>query len=132
MNEYRFIYAGGDTLTGYIVLRRCVSDRFEPGCVHISDWEARDGRTREDLLRTAIEWGNFSEIMTWTATMPAGTTRTLHEAGFSRPVPSARGIPCVLVKPHGAAGTSRDFALAGKPLLDPSSWEFRMLYSMQG
>lgn len=132
LNEYRFLYAGGETLTGYLVLRRCRSDRFDPSCVHISDWEAVDGRVRKQLLHAAIEWGNFSQMLTWTATLSEETVRILCEAGFSRPVPSARGTPCVLVRPYALDGTPQDQTLGGRPFLDSSSWDLRMLYSMAG
>jgi hypothetical protein len=132
MNEYRFLYAGRESLTGYLVLRRSVSDRFDMSAVHVSDWEGVNQEVKKDLLRAAIEWGRFSELMAWTTTMSRDTIRVLREAGFPEPIPSPRGIPCVLVKPYGATTSARIWTMAGKPLLDPSSWDLRMLYSMQG
>jgi GNAT superfamily N-acetyltransferase len=132
MNEYRFLYAGADRLTGYLVLRRCISDRFDTSAVYVSDWEGENVAIKRDLLRAAIDWGGFSELMAWTATAARETVQILLEAGFPEAVRSPRGIPCILVKPYGTTASAGTWTMAGKSVLDPSNWDLRMLYSMQG
>jgi hypothetical protein len=133
LNEYRFLYAGdGDRLTGYLVIRRSVSDRFDQSAVHLSDWEAIDAKVKRALLRAAIAWGGFGHLMTWTATLSDDSLRILREAGFAAPVRSPRGLPCVLIRSCQPDKPGPDWTFGGRPLLDISSWDLRMLYSMQG
>ena len=131
-HEYRFLYAGSSPLTGYLVLRRGLSEGSDRAGVYISDWEASDIRVKEKLLRAAIKWGDFSHLVAWTATLPEDTSGILRKVGFVDCVMSPRGMPCVLVRPLRISKSERDWAIAGRPLLDPSSWEMRMLYSMNG
>jgi GNAT superfamily N-acetyltransferase len=132
LHEYRFLYAGDAPLDGYLVLRRYLSDKADPTRVHVSDWEAADGPTRRALLDAAIRWGEFPRLGAWTATLPPESCRVLSEAGFvetdaEQPVLSA---PSILVRP--IRPIDGEWAVAGKPLLDLSSWDLRMLYSMHG
>lgn len=96
----------------------------------MSDWEGVNVKIKRDLLQAAIDWGRFSQLMVWIATASRETTQILREAGFPDPVPSPRGVPCILVKPYGTWASADAWRMAGKSLLDPSSWELRMLYSM--
>ncbi|MEP7305981.1 MAG: hypothetical protein ABJA98_10735 [Acidobacteriota bacterium] len=132
MHEYRFLYAGESRLTGYLVLRRAVSDRFDQTSAYISDWEAGDPGVMEELLRTAIRWGGFSHMIAWAATLPDDARAILERAGFVNTGASARGMPCVLVRPVRGGRPEGEWTIAGRPLLDLASWELRMLYSMAG
>ena len=132
MHEYRFLYAGASRLTGYLVLRRSLSDRFDQISTYISDWEASDPSVKEELLRTAIRWGGFSHMIAWAATLPADAREMLDRAGFVDSGASARGMPCVLVRPVRGGRPEAAWTIAGLPLLDLASWELRMLYSMVG
>lgn len=134
LHEYRFLYAGSSRLTGYLVLRRSLSDLHDRVRVHISDWEATEVNVAAALLRAAVSWGQFSRLATWTATLSNESRRILSQAGF---VPfdvnlTARGCPCVLVRPLRPEKSEAGWTFAEKKLLDLSNWSLRMLYSMSG
>ena len=132
MHEYRFLYAGESRLTGYLVLRRGVSDRFDQISAYISDWEASDLGVREELLRTAIRWGGFSHMIAWAATLSDAARGMLDRAGFVDSGAAAHGMPCVLVRPARGGPAEGEWTIAGRPLLDLASWDLRLLYSMVG
>jgi hypothetical protein len=41
--------------------------------INVVDWEATTPGLREELLRAAVDWGNFPELTIWTATVPLDT-----------------------------------------------------------
>jgi GNAT superfamily N-acetyltransferase len=132
--EYRFVYWGGERLEGYLVLQTHRAIRHWPGRVHIVDWEARDERMRAELLHAAMSCGRFAELVTWTATSTPGVRGLLQDAGF-QPVDAektARGIPCLLVRPIDQKRLAEDWVIAGRRLLDLSNWDLRLIYSMHG
>lgn len=134
MHEYRFLYAPGrDGLDGYLVLRSRVMGAFPDLRVCIADLEGRSARIRADLLAAATKMGHFAELMAWTSTLQPAERTALVERGFEPTDPhlAARGCPCVLVR-STRDGAAPEWALESHPLLDPASWDLRMLYSMAG
>ena len=132
--EYRFLYWDESRLEGYLVLSRRASDLGGWQRVFVSDLEATDARIRRALLSAAMSWGRFPELVTWTASLSHDETRLLQDHGFS-PVDradTARGCPCVLVRPLGEGARSPEWLLGGRQILDISSWDIRVLYSMRG
>jgi GNAT superfamily N-acetyltransferase len=130
---YRFLYWEDVRLEGYLVLQR---DLTRPNLTrtNIVDWEASDNRVRAELLEAAIAWGGFHELVTWAAALPRESQPVLSAAGFE-PVDqakTARGLPCVLVRPVREDRLGEDWTIAGRRLLDPANWDLRMLYSMHG
>jgi GNAT superfamily N-acetyltransferase len=132
LHEYRFLLAGADRLDGYLVLQ---AYRLFPGRgVNIVDWEARDPDARRSLLSAAIEWGGFRQLSVWAMSLPGETRGLLDAAGF---VPASRERfvrqgPAVLVRVLGSPTDRHEAMLGARPLLDPASWDLRMLYSMTG
>jgi len=132
LHEYRFLYASGcEGLDGYLVLRS------RPGAssprVCIADLEGRSARVRAELLAAAVQAGRFLELAAWAATLQPGERDALAAQGFE-PADShltARGCPCALVRSTRERAPA-DWALESLPLLDPASWDLRMLYSMAG
>lgn len=130
--EYRFLFRESDRLEGYLVLR---ADRKDPSRgVNIVDWEATTPVLREELLRAAVAWGSFPELTIWTATVPPDTLAAVSRAGF---VPMGAGartrsshtiLVCDARRPRPAP----DMVLGGRRLLDPATWDMRMVYSMAG
>jgi hypothetical protein len=134
LREYRFLYAGGSRLTGYLVLHRSVSDRDANAPIHLVDWEASSSAVAENLLDAALQGGKFPAIVTWGAALPAGNEALLKSKGF-QPIQrarAARGTYCGLVRPLRSGIPPAQWTLAGRNLLDPGSWDLRMLYSMVG
>jgi GNAT superfamily N-acetyltransferase len=130
MRQYRFLYWDERRLEGYLVLQ---IGRPPLGRVHVVDWEARDDVVRAELLRAALSGGEYPELVVWAATLAPPDRRLVEERGF-RPMDrlkTARGFPCVLVRALGEEPAER-WIVAGRPLLDPASWDLRMIYSMHG
>lgn len=133
LHEYRFLYhdrAGQST--GYLVLRRYRSARHVRGRADIVDWEAGDEQVAAGLLARAIEWGSFSDLRSWTVTLPEARTRLLAESGFvvGEEDRRNRGTPGILVRATGDADS--DWILSDRPLLDAAQWDVRQIFSMQG
>jgi acetyltransferase (GNAT) family protein len=134
MHDYRFLYATrGDQIVGYLVLRARAMSLTPTPRVCIADLVGDDARIRADLLTTAIEAGRFAELVAWAATLAPNERVLLRDLGFAPldPAWNARGWPCVLVratreKPSG------EWSLGARPLLDPATWDLRMVDSMAG
>ncbi len=125
LHEYRFAYAGGEALEGYIALRHIHGQRR----VSIVDLEAGDDATRRVLLAAAAD-GGFAELHAWAATLdPRGGAR-LTTLGFS---PEGGGFEtAVLVRATAGEQASAEWHLGDRPLADISAWDLRMIYSAMG
>ena len=125
MRRYRFLYAGGDRLEGYLVLQRPLDgdDR-----VSIVDWEAASDSVTEELLTAAIDDGGFSVLSAWRLGASPVVGRLLDRQGFS---PAARS-KSVLVRSVRSADLEDCWTLGGRPLDDANQWDLRMIYSMDG
>ena len=132
LHEYRFLVQGADRLRGYLVLQ---AHRAEPERgIRIVDWEATTPEIRMDLLRAALEWGRFPELIVWSATLPSETDGPLTALGF---VPTSsgsqfRGVATTMIRPVGRAPAGAEPILEGQRLLDLAGWDMRMIYSMAG
>ena len=125
MRSYRFLFAGGDRLEGYLVLQRAL-DRDDR--VSIVDWEAAGDSALERLLNAAIDDGRFSVLSAWRLGTSPAVERLLDRRGF---VPADRS-KSVLVRSVASADLEGAWTLAGRALDDASQWELRMVYSMDG
>ena len=125
MRNYRFVYAGGDRLDGYLVLQRAL-DRGDR--VSIVDWEAASESVLEALLTAAIDDGRFSILSAWRLGASPAAERLLDRHGF-RPASKSKSI---LVRSVRAADLEKPWMLADRPLDDASHWDLRMIYSMDG
>jgi hypothetical protein len=135
-SDYRFLFSGYPELEGYLVLQRRAHRRHR---VNIVDWEATNSRLRHDLLQTAMEWGEFDDVTTWTATLPSEVKTLLRNAGFN-----------ILDKSESVGGTynadghrrtvlvkavrqdmqkDTDWVIGNRQLLDLDNWDLRMIYS---
>jgi Acetyltransferase (GNAT) domain len=134
MHEYRFLYAEEDgRLAGCLVLRARVLGLVPTPQVAVAELVGRDARVRGALLAAAIDVGRFAELVVWGARLGAEERALLRERGFAAldPTRDARGYPCALVRSTGAAPAS-GWQIGGRALLDPASWDLRMLDSMAG
>jgi GNAT superfamily N-acetyltransferase len=141
--EYRFLFAGGERLDGYLVLQRSISDFWELDRVNIVDCEAADDRVRADLLAAALGWGGFGRVHAWLAGAGDSGRALLREHGFADDPDHLRvRHQGLLVRRLGepAADPSRatdhrssaDWRLGSRDLLNIEDWDMRMLYSMFG
>ncbi len=137
MYEYRFLYrAQGERLDGYLVLRAQKMRLHPTPRVCIADLEGSDARVRAELLAAAIDTGRFAELVAWGARISPHERALLAERGFeplepARGVRGVRGGPCALVRATRASGEA-EWSLGAHALLDPASWDLRMLDSMAG
>ena len=133
LSDFRFLYWGDAHLEGYLVLSTRASDLGSWYRVYIADLEASDIKIRSELLAAAIRWGQFPELVTWAASLGTAEIQLLKDHGFE-PVDAhdtERGCPCVLVRPLGQTPSAADWMLGDRTLLDPGTWDIRLLYSMR-
>ena len=134
MNAYRFVYAGGDTLEGFLVLKWSRARVGVNPSVEVADLEATSPRVALALLETAIQRGRFPMLVTWRATHVPEVAAALDGLGFETVdrESATHGWPSVLVRCVDDARLQEDWTLHGVRLLDPSSWDVRMIYTMTG
>lgn len=134
ISEYRFLYWEGTRLDGYLVLSRRISDLGGWDRVYIADLEATDIGIRSALLAAAMSWGRIPELVTWTASFADAETQLLANQGFApvNPEDTARGCPCILLRPLSNDLPGAEWMLGARHLLDIRNWDIRVLYSMRG
>jgi len=132
--EFRFLYwEEAERLEGYLVLHRKVSNLGDWDRVKIADLQASRMAVRAALLRSAIEQGRFSELVTWAASLAGSEVALLHSHGFA-PVDAhetTRGCPCILVRPVQDNAPGAEWLLGGRRLLHLNDWDVRLLDSMR-
>jgi hypothetical protein len=131
MGIRRYLYAGGEKLDGYLVLEASTSSFVDARSVTILDWEAADAQTAEHLLRAAVQWGDFDEILSWSATMPVAQRRALPALGFVTPteeVNAKYGRGTVLLQPVRERDRAGPWKLGRLPALELNSWDLRPAY----
>jgi hypothetical protein len=131
VSEYRFLLWGEEPLEGYLVLQRYRTGHPSPGRVNVVDWEAASDRVLHGLLSRAVAWGDCPTLVCWTATLPAARLAALDAFEFrSEPVnghhETSLLVRCTDERP------AEEWQLGDRPLLDPASWDLRMVYSMAG
>jgi hypothetical protein len=134
MHDYRFLTAGQDgRLTGCLVLRSRVMGQAPTPQVCVAELIGRDAQVRGALLAAALDAGRFAELVVWDARLGAEERALLRERGFAPldPARGARGHPCALVRSTRALPAS-EWRIGGRALLDPATWDLRMLDSMAG
>ncbi|HXZ84673.1 MAG TPA: hypothetical protein VEI82_04200, partial [Myxococcota bacterium] len=134
LHEYRFLFAGGAALEGYLVLKWSCAARAPSPRVQIVDLEAATASVLQALLVAAIEVGRFPELATWRATRSPAVVDALGRSGFEAVDGEGAGHdrPCILVRCLAEGRGHRDWTLQGVPLLELSRWDMRMLYTMAG
>lgn len=131
LHKYRFLFQGDDELAGYLVLQYAIN-RPDDSRVWLVDWEASDVKCLEALLAFAVSKGKFDEIHSWEAAQPSGAVEILRRHRFepAELERRQRGFPAVLVL--ATDPVSPEWLLGEKRVLDPGSWDMRLLYSMHG
>jgi len=128
LNTYRFVYAAGERLEGYLVLRRSRAGIRNRVC--IVEWEAQSDRAREELLAAAVTCGYFPDLYAWTATMPPSAGAMYERYGFEPA--HLRYETSLLVRSLQEDELNKKWMLGGLRLDDVQSWNLRMIDSMQG
>jgi GNAT superfamily N-acetyltransferase len=136
LSEYRFLFWADARMEGYLVLQAPSRRARRP--VTIVDWEASSLGARTDLLRAALRWGQFDEVTIWTAGLPAGARMILREAGFGTVSPPGSvghahreraSRQTILVSAARRDLPAAEWAVAGRSLLDPATWDLRAIDS---
>ena len=131
---YRFLYWDDTDLRGYLTLAAGLSyeaDRLYP-TVRILDWEAGNAEIESELLATALAWGRFSSLETWSAGLSEHAGELLEGYGFrpSHKDPSFSDPGAhLLVRPTRSPATEVDWVANGVELLEMGNWELRPAYS---
>jgi GNAT superfamily N-acetyltransferase len=131
-SEYRFLYMGMDSLDGYLVLRGRLNQ--EDGEVVVADWEAINIDKSEQLLKAAIEWGNFFKLTLWSQTLSREKKQLLHKFGFQfsdykEEEDSQHFPPLVLFKPIQKSSVDTYIQINNQDMLDLGNWDLRAIYS---
>ena len=134
LSEYRFLYWDNGRLDGYLVLYGKVYPPGNDEVTYIVDWDAINEDVWHDLLRAAIQWGNFNYISIWSATLSKDEKRLLRKAGFAfrdKTGNATRDIQGenILIKSVNQANQQPDWILGGRDMLDPTNWDLRTIYS---
>lgn len=133
LRVYRFLFWEEANLEGYLVLQKSISTLSDRERVSIADWEATNPQIGEELLRTAIQLGNFTDLGIWSATLPEGTRTLLQDTGFKPLLDETGGKDryrsYVLVRPVRDEMLKTDWVLANRRLMDLANWDLRMLYA---
>jgi hypothetical protein len=133
LSLYRFMFWEDAELEGYLILQiqAVAGDSI---WATIVDWEASHVEARADLLRAAMQWGNFDAVTVWSTSLPDEVKTLLGECGFRflEEVDSlAQGLYCpsILVRPTRSEMLQLDWVYANRRLLDMSNWDVRAIYS---
>jgi GNAT superfamily N-acetyltransferase len=130
--DYRFFYFDEQVLGGYLVLHRTASDRGDRASVSIVEWEAASTKIRLALLDEALYRGAFASVGTWGATLPNPLRSELGRRGFRTAVPGTLREPGHQILVRCLDPSNGDLTLNGRPLLDMTQWDLRLLHSMAG
>ncbi len=133
LSEYRFLFLGEADLEGYLVLHMSARPGEARWCTLV-DWEAASNSARRELLQAVIDWGDFDNLVVWSAALPDETKSLLRECGFDLS-PAAESnsantfCPRLLTRLIRQEADELNWSFAGQQLLDPSSWDLRAIYS---
>jgi len=132
--EYRYCFAGEDSLDGYAILRISRAAGVPDSRVVIADIEAIDERTRAALLEAVVRPGSFEHLYAWSATLRTGDIGFLEKCGFTPAIGTddVHAHPQILGRPTGDATCEASWCLYGVSLLEACNWDMRMIYSMAG
>jgi GNAT superfamily N-acetyltransferase len=124
---YRFLYAGSEKLSGYMVLQCKV--HATNGIVNVVDWVAKDLHTCELLLQTAIDLGDFMAITVWSETLPEGIKHLLKDNGFHFEMTddSQIRLPRLLFRPVLPESVDADWEIDGLNMLDLRNWNLQAI-----
>jgi hypothetical protein len=133
---FRFLYWDDGELQGYLILSTR-HPALRPTEIAIVDWEAANTQIKNELLRTAIDWGGFDSLTIWSATLPEETRALLRDAGFEHVRPRLRdrtgrlepNWPGFLIRPTMIDVDDDNWTVGGRDLLNISNWEMRQVYA---
>lgn len=129
--NFRFLYSRGADLDGYLALSVIQGDAVP--AIRIVDWEGTTPEVKRKLLKAAILVGRFRQVSTWKFGMDESDLEILHDCGLrlqSAPAGVRGQGVTALVKALGDGAKAP--TLGDKALLDPQSWNYRMIYSDLG
>lgn len=134
-SRYRYIFWEKRRLEGYLVLQEYTSGYADPEVVNIVDCEASSVAVQSELLQAAVNLIADRGLTIWSVSLPPETKVLLAEKGF-KPLPQSKSAAqqsdMLLIRRVGDRGPVSDWIAAGRPLLEMSSWDLRMLYSTRG
>jgi len=127
--RYRFLWYDAGATKAYLVL---ALDEGGAKTASIVDWEAPSEETAARLLAAAIKAHPGWALRAWAGPLVRTWETVLGDHGFEPEAsgdPKGRFEPGVLVVASTAERESSGFDTGGLSLVDPASWDLRMLYS---
>jgi GNAT superfamily N-acetyltransferase len=131
--EHRFLYWDDGGLKGYLVLGHAISRVKDFDRIRLLDWEGIDENIRADLLKAAIDAGQYHEMITWSASFSSLSKDLLLKVGFmplQKHGQMNHQLPCVLVRAVRNDLLKCEWVLKNKRLLDLDNWCLRLLYGL--
>jgi hypothetical protein len=121
---YRFLFWGDERLEGFLVLQAAGSRRAT-----LVDWSAESAHVLASLLALAARAGRFEHLTTW-APSEGRDERAFREAGFAQlhRGPDEEKVASTMFV-RRLADPEQPWELEGRALLDPASWDLRMIDS---
>lgn len=131
LSSYRFLFWEDQTTDGYIVLQTARrSYGFEPS-VCIVDWNVVSVSIWRDLIQAVIDWGNFTELFVWIASMPDELVEILKKNNFQ--IEEQTGTvrhdiqgENILLRFLNPSGNCSPWLLENQDLRDLAAWDLRM------
>jgi GNAT superfamily N-acetyltransferase/acyl carrier protein len=125
LRSYAYLYAYRTTLVGYVVLTHDTG-LAASGRIGIADIHARNDETHTALLH-ALRNLALPDVYAWCPPSGRSTTRALSGFGFA---PSHLATREFVITRLGATRPPAHWCMNGIPVVDPASWDMRMLDSM--
>ncbi len=125
LSKYLFLYCYDDSLKGYLIIQ----SHKEPsiGNFNIIDLEAVDASVQIELLNHLMMIMHPGSISVWESMLDINNLEYMKAKGFTEQISNKSvkdGFQTVLVKPLGG----NSFKYEDINLLNPESWDLKMLY----
>lgn len=127
---YRFLFWNDARLEGFLVLQTSVNQTRK--WIALVDWEAANEQIWSDLVKAAIDLGQFNELRIWSNNLPEEAKTILFDLGFldlNEQASLKLNPPTILVTPTAEGLDPQEWALGGRSLLDLTQWNLRMIFS---
>lgn len=130
LGRFAFLYAGGDVLSGYLVLHMDRAGHAQD--VAIVDWRAENVSILDQMVSALQHSGAVDSLTIWSATLADDVMAMLRENQFQA-MDESRGIqgytPGVLIKTNHAGRFSRIENALGQDPATLAAWDLRMIFS---
>lgn len=125
--RYRFLFAGGTQLEGYLVLQHRVP--AQGGFLRLVDLVATTAEARAHLVAAAMECPAIGAVEAWTGSLDASDRDAFARTGFVAEPATSLGGQYVSILVTSTEGAAPPWRFGGRDLLDIASWNVQLLDS---